>query len=308
MKKSEYPASIAGAPSPVYMPELERLMFHILFTRPARNGPCFDIAFNVRSTKRAIIFLCEIHMGRKAARMQTYQAVFRRHELKYLLTATQYRELRNILAAHMCPDAYPTSTIANLYYDTPDFRLVRTSMEKPAYKEKLRLRTYEPACAETPAFVEIKKKFAGVVYKRRQQMPYQQALNFLAGQSGPGKRSQITRELEWFLHLYRPLAPAMFIYYNRVSLRGVQDEQLRITFDASLRWRAHELDLRSGTHGTALLAPGQVLMEVKAAGAMPLWLAQALAELHIYPHSFSKYGQAYCALQRKIQEGRWASA
>ena len=89
--------------------------------------------------------------------MQAYQAVFRRHELKYLLTAHQYSRLQHILVGYMCPDAYPTSTIANLYYDTPDFRLVRTSMEKPAYKEKLRLRIYEPACAETPAFVEIKR-------------------------------------------------------------------------------------------------------------------------------------------------------
>lgn len=240
--------------------------------------------------------------------MQAYQAVFRRHELKYLLTASQYKELRHLLAGYMCPDAYPTSTISNLYYDTPDFRLVRHSMEKPAYKEKLRLRSYGPARNDTPAFVEIKKKFDGVVYKRRQQMPYRQALGFLAGQIGPGTQSQIARELEWFLQLYRPLAPAMFIYYDRVSLRGVQDEQLRITFDASLRWRAHELDLRSGTQGTALLLPGQVLMEVKAAGAMPLWLARALAGLSIYPHSFSKYGQAYCALLHEMRKGVDTSA
>ena len=139
-------------------------------------------------------------------------------------------------------------------------------------------------------------------------MPYQQAINFLSGQRKPDVQSQITRELECFLRLYHPLMPAMFIYYNRVSLRGIRDEQLRITFDAALRWRATELDLRKGTYGTALLAPGQVLMEIKAAGAMPLWLAQALAELHIYPHSFSKYGQAYCALQQKIRKGGCASA
>ena len=221
-----------------------------------------------------------------------YQAVFKRKEMKYLLTAQQYQLLMKELADRIIPDDFPVSAISNLYYDTPDFRLIRTSLQKPKYKEKLRLRCYKVPNADTQAFLEIKKKAMGIVYKRRESLPYNKAVAFLAGR-GPGGDSQIFRELSWMLRSYRNLAPAMFLSYDRLSFRGQEDPSVRLTFDRNILWRTSALDLSAGTWGEQLLQPGQRLMEIKISNAMPLWLAEALARCRIYPTSFSKYGRAY---------------
>ena len=221
-----------------------------------------------------------------------YQAVFKRKEMKYLMSSEQNEKLMAILADEIVPDDFPTSAISNLYYDTPDFRLIRTSLQKPKYKEKLRLRCYKVPNATTQAFLEIKKKALGIVYKRRESLPYQRAIDFLAGK-GPGKDTQIFRELDWMLKSYKNLAPAMFLSYDRLSCKGVEDSSVRITFDQNILWRTTALDLSAGTWGEQLLEPGQKLMEIKISNAMPLWLAHALSECKIYPTSFSKYGRAY---------------
>ena len=98
--------------------------------------------------------------------MATYQDVFARYEKKYKLTLSQYAALRRWLQDRMEVDSYGLHTICNIYYDTPDFQLIRTSLEKPVYKEKLRLRSYGVPGGDTPVFVELKKKLDGVVYKR----------------------------------------------------------------------------------------------------------------------------------------------
>ena len=221
-----------------------------------------------------------------------YQAVFKRKEMKYLMSSEQNEKLMAILADEIVPDDFPTSAISNLYYDTPDFRLIRTSLQKPKYKEKLRLRCYKVPNATTQAFLEIKKKALGIVYKRRESLPYQRAIDFLAGK-GPGKDTQIFRELDWMLKSYKNLAPDMFLSYDRLSFKGVEDSSVRITFDQNILWRTTALDLSAGTWGEQLLEPGQKLMEIKISNAMPLWLAHALSECKIYPTSFSKYGRAY---------------
>ena len=221
-----------------------------------------------------------------------YQAVFKRKEMKYLMSSEQNEKLMAILADEIVPDDFPTSAISNLYYDTPDFRLIRTSLQKPKYKEKLRLRCYKVPNATTQAFLEIKKKALGIVYKRRESLPYQRAVDFLAGKD-PGKDTQIFRELDWMLKSYKNLAPAMFLSYDRLSFKGVEDSSVRITFDQNILWRTTALDLSAGTWGEQLLEPGQKLMEIKISNAMPLWLAHALSECKIYPTSFSKYGRAY---------------
>lgn len=228
--------------------------------------------------------------------MSGYQSVFFRREVKYLLTAAQYRSLLPTLEQHMVPDQFYKSAISNLYYDTPDFLLIRESLEKPVYKEKLRLRCYAVPEAQSPAFLELKKKMDGVVYKRRETLPYTQAVEYLSGAGGGD--SQIFHELDWFLRFYPHLAPRMFLSYDRVSLRGREDAALRMTFDRSILWRTTQLDLSRGVWGRQLLAPGRRLMELKLADAMPLWLADALAEAEIYPVSFSKYGAAYQAMLR----------
>ena len=149
--------------------------------------------------------------------MSEYQGTFKRYEKKYLVTQQQYNALAKVFAARMVPDRFAESTISNIYYDTPDFRLIRRSLDRPAYKEKLRLRTYRTPHADTEAFVEIKKKYDHIVYKRRIAMTYGEAQAYLDGGTAP-EQSQISREIDWFLQFYQGIQPAMCICYDRLAL------------------------------------------------------------------------------------------
>ena len=224
--------------------------------------------------------------------METYQAVFKRKEVKYLLTEAQLAALRPVMETHMEPDAFAHSSISNLYYDTPDFRMLRRSQEKPVYKEKLRLRSYGVPDEETQVFPEIKKKAEGIVYKRRVSMSYGDAIRYLSRRR-PGEDGQIFQELNWMLISYGSLAPRIFLSYERDSWKGREDPSLRLTLDREILWRTEALDLRRGAWGEPLLEPNQVLMEVKISNAAPLWLAEALSENGIFPISFSKCGRAF---------------
>ena len=236
--------------------------------------------------------------------MDSYQAIFKRKEIKYLLTDAQLEAFRVSMEQHMEPDAFPHSSISNLYYDTPDFRMIRRSLEKPLYKEKLRLRSYATPEDNSQTFLEIKKKALGVVYKRRESLPYGQAIDYLGG-SISGGEGQIFQELDWLLFSYGTLAPAMFVSYERDSFRGIEDPALRMTLDRDILWRARGLDLRLGAWGEPLLDPGQTLMEIKISNAMPLWLSAALSENGIFPVSYSKYGRAYWQMEKeRIWEDR----
>lgn len=240
--------------------------------------------------------------------MENYQAVFKRKEIKYLLSSEERNALLPILEAHMEPDAFAHSSISNLYYDTPDFRMVRRSLEKPMYKEKLRLRSYGTPENTSTVFPEIKKKAMGIVYKRRISLPYQEAVSFLSGQqiastdTCDGTTRQILHELDWMLASYENLSPKVFLSYERDSYKGVSDPSLRLTLDQDILFRTDRLDLRKGAFGEAILLPDQTLMEVKISNAAPLWLAQALSEIGIFPVSFSKYGRAY---ERICRDPRW---
>lgn len=240
--------------------------------------------------------------------MENYQAVFKRKEIKYLLSSEERNALLPILEAHMEPDAFAHSSISNLYYDTPDFRMVRRSLEKPMYKEKLRLRSYGTPENTSTVFPEIKKKAMGIVYKRRISLPYQEAVSFLSGQQiastdmCDGTTRQILHELGWMLASYENLAPRVFLSYERDSYKGISDPSLRLTLDQDILFRTDRLDLREGAFGEAILLPDQTLMEVKISNAAPLWLAQALSEIGIFPVSFSKYGRAY---ERICRDPRW---
>lgn len=220
------------------------------------------------------------------------QMIFQRYEFKYILDLGQLEKVMAAMAPHVVPDEYSHSSIRNLYLDTPDFRLIRRSLEKPVYKEKIRVRSYGRAGTEEPVFVELKKKYRSVVYKRRISMPQNQALGCVAGtQCWPD--SQIGAELAYALDFYRTLRPAVFLSYERNSFRGVEDEDFRITFDTDIRYRHKELTLDSDTWGIPILPSGQVLMEVKVAGGLPLWMARVLSEQGVFKTSFSKYGTAY---------------
>ena len=198
--------------------------------------------------------------------MSEYQGTFKRYEKKYLVTQQQYNALAKVFAARMVPDRFAESTISNIYYDTPDFRLIRRSLDRPAYKEKLRLRTYRTPEADTEAFVEIKKKYDHIVYKRRVAMTYSEAQAYLDGGAAP-EQSQISREIDWFLHFYKGIQPAMCICYDRLALFDKYQPELRVTFDSGIRWRMDDLDLSSGSAGEQLLPHDTCLMEIKIPGA-----------------------------------------
>ncbi len=226
--------------------------------------------------------------------------VFARKELKYRLTASQDRFLREALAPYVTPDRYGESTICNIYYDTPDFRLIRKSIEKPVYKEKLRLRSYGPAGPDDNTFLELKKKYKGIVYKRRICLPERDAMNYLNGTSPLPEQSQISRELDWFLAFYGDLQPAVYLNYDRTAYYSKEDPDLRITFDRNICFRTDDLSLQSLPGGRFVIRPGESILEIKAAGAMPLWLTALLTQANAQRTSFSKYGTAY---QMLLEEG-----
>lgn len=225
--------------------------------------------------------------------MGNYQETFKRYELKYLLSDNQYQLLRQRLSDKLKIDHYGVTTICNIYFDTPEKRLIKTSLEKPIYKEKLRLRSYGTPGLEDTVFVELKKKYKGIVYKRRERMELLKAQNYLYDGQPLMKETQITKEINWFIKNYLNLKPSMYISYDRIAMYGMEDSNLRVTFDSNILWREEDLWLGSGPYGNAILQPGQQLMEIKIPGTMPIWLAHILDELNIYPSSFSKYGKAF---------------
>lgn len=223
--------------------------------------------------------------------MSEIQSCFKRYEKKYLLTPEQYRAMMLGMAFHMEPDEHPRYTICNVYYDTANDSLIRASLEKPVYKEKLRMRSYGVPGSRDTVFVELKKKYDGVVYKRRVTMEMQDAALYLYG-ARKGDGSQISREIDYFLRFYEPL-PKVFIAYDREAYAAADGGELRITFDTALRGRSDDVDLRLGDHGEPLLPDDLRLMEIKIPGAAPLWLARLLADNGIFSTSFSKYGAYY---------------
>ncbi|HWT76106.1 MAG TPA: polyphosphate polymerase domain-containing protein [Mobilitalea sp.] len=225
--------------------------------------------------------------------MGGYQDTFKRYEMKYLLNEKQYREMRQMLQDKLKVDQFGETTICNIYFDTPDRRLIRTSLEKPVYKEKLRLRSYGTPYEGDTVFVELKKKYKGIVYKRREKLELFEAERYLYDGEPCERDTQITKEIDWFFNSYQNLIPSMYISYDRIAMYGIEDKDLRITFDSNILWREEELWLGCGIWGNEILEEDQKLMEIKMPGTMPLWLAHILDELEIYPVSFSKYGKGY---------------
>lgn len=221
------------------------------------------------------------------------QTVFKRYELKYILSQRQKEAVLAAMEPYMQLDDYGRTTIRNIYYDTADHLLIRRSIEKPVYKEKLRIRSYAQAKADSTVFVELKKKYDSVVYKRRLSLPEQQAVDWATGQKTCPVDSQISREIDYFLSFYRELQPAVFISYEREAYFSKDGSDFRVTFDDTILCRQQDLTLRSPPYGRALLPKGKVLMEIKCGGGIPLWLTAVLSREKIYKTPFSKYGRAY---------------
>ncbi len=226
--------------------------------------------------------------------------VMKRYELKYLLSGEQTAYLREALRGHMEADQYGKTSIASLYYDTPNYRLIRTSVEKPAFKEKIRLRSYGIATDESPVFLELKRKAYGIVYKRRVETTIPLVRKFFAGEGDICAGGQINSEIKAFRDYYRELVPACLIIYDRVAYFEPGGD-LRLTIDENPRYRTEDLTLKKSMDGISLLKPGWTILEVKVQEAMPLWLAAILSGGGIRKASFSKYGEAYRQQLVKVQ-------
>lgn len=218
--------------------------------------------------------------------------IFKRSEKKYLLTREQFNKLMSRIEGDLVFDEYHDCLVQNIYYDTPEFRLIRESIEKPVYKEKLRLRCYNLVTPEDNCYLEIKKKYKGVVYKRRELMNIVRAQEFL---DKPPERpdTQIGRELAWFVKFYGSLRPAMYLNYERLAYLLDYDRTVRITFDMEIKWRTDNITFFDTPDGNMLMENGEVLMEIKTNGSLPIPFIRVLEELKIFPTSFSKYGTAY---------------
>lgn len=220
------------------------------------------------------------------------QYSFKRYEKKFLLTQEQYSSILPMLTARLKEEKYGLHTICNIYYDTENFALIRNSVERPAYKEKFRLRSYGVPDDDSVIFAEIKKKSGGVVYKRRVDGNSSEILNFVSEGTSLNQNEQIQKEIQWFLQVNGPL-PKVFIGYERRAFFGIEDRELRVTFDQNIRWRSDRLDLRKGDDGELILPDNNIVMEIKTPAAIPIWLVRLLCENGIYPVSFSKYGTCY---------------
>lgn len=228
--------------------------------------------------------------------------VFERSEIKYLVKNDIFEDVFRGVSEYMHVDKFGFSTIMNIYYDTENYDIIRESLDKPVYKEKIRLRSYGIPGRDSTVFLELKKKYQGVVYKRREVMKYSEALSFLAT-GVPPRDGQIMREIAYFINT-RKITPSVVLCYDRVAMFGYEDPEQRVTFDEAIRYRFNDFDLSSGDQGELLLKNDDRLMEIKLSGAMPFWLVGILEKNGLYPTTFSKYGRIYTENFIKLHTGK----
>lgn len=222
-----------------------------------------------------------------------YQTVFKRYELKYMITKEQKKKILRAMEPYMRLDKYGRTTIRNIYFDTADYRLIRRSIEKPAYKEKLRIRSYEKASKDSTVFVELKKKYNHVVYKRRLPLTEGEAISWLSGAHHLAGETQVSREIDYFLQYYGGLHPTALLSYEREAYYAKDDDSFRVTFDDNILFREEDISLETDVGGISILPDDMILMEIKCVGGIPIWMTEVLSKEHVYRTSFSKYGTAY---------------
>jgi SPX domain protein involved in polyphosphate accumulation len=238
--------------------------------------------------------------------------VFNRFENKFLVHSNTYKKIYSALLEYMELDAYNKDqdlyTISNLYFDTKDDFLIRRSLSKPKYKQKLRLRAYGIPKEGDKVFLEIKKKVCGTVNKRRTILALEEAYEFVKTNKKPELKDymnpQVLNEIHYILNMYK-LEPKLYLAYDRKALFGKEDKNLRITFDTNIRTRRSDLRLEKGDQGELLLKNDYWLMEIKILNSMPYWLSKLLSEHKIYKTSFSKYGKEYqnMIINEKMEKG-----
>lgn len=236
--------------------------------------------------------------------------IFSRVEVKYKLNTAQKDAIIAAISEYMKPDKYNIGgkvyTISNIYYDTNDNELIHMSLSKPKYKEKLRMRGYGVPKPGDVVYFEIKKKYKGVVNKRRTSLELEEAKKFaetgIMPELKPYMNKQVLKELEYFLHIY-DLAPALYLAYDRLAFFDNNDPDFRVSFDTNIRTRRYDLSLDAGDYGQQLMDSDVWLMETKIDKNLPLWFTRILTENKAYSTSFSKYGTEYAKLVEKNRMG-----
>ncbi|MCI8315409.1 MAG: polyphosphate polymerase domain-containing protein [Lachnospiraceae bacterium] len=221
------------------------------------------------------------------------QAVFERYEMKYRMTRWQRRAVLAAMLPYMKLDNYGHTTIRNIYFDTDSYRLVRNSIDKPVYKEKLRIRSYKQVSAQDKVFIELKKKYNDIVYKRRESLSQLETLEWIVRETPFPKATQIGNEIDYFFEHYESLKPKVFLSYEREAFYALDGSDFRVTFDENILARQEELSLSREVWGEPLMDENNVLMEIKTSGGIPLWMTRVLTQEKLYKTSFSKYGTAY---------------
>lgn len=216
--------------------------------------------------------------------------IFKRHELKFMLTAEKQRLIYEEIAQKVPRDTFGKYLVQSLYFDTSNWDVIRRSIDKPIYKEKMRLRCYNVPGEHDTMYLELKKKYRGIVYKRRISFPAARLKGETPWDITAADDSQIGRELAYYLRV-NPVTEKAHISYDRDAFGA--DENLRITFDSNIRFRTDMLDYSNPKAGLEILDEGLSIMEIKSISSMPLWLSRSLSKFEIFPRSFSKYGVGY---------------
>lgn len=226
---------------------------------------------------------------------------FKRYETKYLLSKEEHLELIDLMKEYMTLDKYGRMLITNIYFDTNDYRVIRRSLEKPLYKEKLRVRFYNNDFEK--AFIELKKKYKKVVYKRRIDTSFDKMIESLAKRESMLEDSQIAKEIDYFLDVHNNPFPRVYLSYEREAFYCTDKSDFRMTFDYNILVRDYDVLNVKSKEGIYVLSDDYVLLEVKTGYALPEWLLNYFQENKIYKQSFSKYGYSYTNfLSRKEKE------
>lgn len=220
--------------------------------------------------------------------------IFSRYELKYLISYETYLAFAEQLSQKMKNDQFGNMgkyNIISLYFDSDDHTIYYETRNNLPFRQKLRLRIYNNATLDTVSFLELKQKFNRVVNKRRTKLKLGDAYQYLEQYNSDDisvSNRQIMAEVDSFRSLYR-LKPELIVSYDRHAFIGVEEEDLRVTFDYNLRCRKDDLRIESGPHGMRFVDPHLVVMEVKVTHSVPLWLSRLLSDYACPRKSVSKY-------------------
>ena len=229
---------------------------------------------------------------------------FRRIEKKYIISKKQFELIKKGIKDEMYLDTHGKSTICNLYLDTDDYSLIKHSLDKPIYKDKLRIRSYNVANSNSDVYLEVKKKYDGVVSKRRIKAKLEDIYAFLNNESEiPQSNTQVSKELKYYFKYYN-LHPTAYITYDREAYYAKNDYGFRITFDTNIKARDYDLALDKGIYGQQIFDEDKILMEIKTLGGIPMWFTKMMSELEVRPGHFSKYGATYLNILREKEESK----